>query len=214
MRLPERLFTKPLARALIEQRRILALDANQNAQVYAALDALMIAPELFTPEAGQYLGLYSVARQLEAARTETRMREVVASLWALAVTIEDGDITDVDKALARGAGRAEAGAGARRERRGDQEAHREPARGAGQFHAPACRTAAQQSAATGAAARSQHQGDAPAGPQQHDRAHGAAVALRRQGSRQAVARAAAADAGEPADGAARASPAMATWSRR
>jgi uncharacterized protein (TIGR02302 family) len=99
MRLPERLFTKPLARALIEQRRILALDANQNAQVYAALDALMIAPELFTPEAGQYLGLYSVARQLEAARTDDSMREVVASLWALAVTIEDGDITDVDKAL-------------------------------------------------------------------------------------------------------------------
>lgn len=99
MRLPERLFTKPLARALIEQRRVLALDANQNAQVYAALDALMIAPELFTPEAGQYLGLYSVARQLEAARTDASLREVVASLWALAVTIEDGDITDVDKAL-------------------------------------------------------------------------------------------------------------------
>ena len=99
MRLPERLFTKPLARALIEQRRILALDANQNAQVYAALDALMIAPELFTPEAGHYLGLYSVSRQLEAARTDDAMREVVASLWALAVTIEDGNITDVDKAL-------------------------------------------------------------------------------------------------------------------
>ncbi|MDO9061425.1 MAG: TIGR02302 family protein, partial [Bradyrhizobium sp.] len=65
MRLPERLFTKPLARALIEQRRILALDANQIGQVYAALDALMIAPHLFTPEAGQYLGLYSVSRQLE-----------------------------------------------------------------------------------------------------------------------------------------------------
>ncbi len=99
MRLPERLFTKPLARALIEQRRILALDANQNAQVYTALDALMIAPELFMPETGQYLGLYSVARQLEAARTDDAMREVVASLWALAVSIEDGDITDVDKAL-------------------------------------------------------------------------------------------------------------------
>jgi uncharacterized protein (TIGR02302 family) len=99
MRLPERLFTKPLARALIEQRRTLALDANQNGQVYAALDALMIAPHLFMPEAGQYLGLYSVTRQLEAARTDDAMREVVASLWALAVTIEDGDITDVDKAL-------------------------------------------------------------------------------------------------------------------
>lgn len=99
MRLPERLFTKPLARALIEQRRILALDANQNGQVYAALDALMIAPELFTPEMGQYLGLFSVSRQLEAARTDDAMREVVASLWALAVTIEDGNISDVDKAL-------------------------------------------------------------------------------------------------------------------
>ncbi|MBU6462397.1 MAG: TIGR02302 family protein [Bradyrhizobium sp.] len=99
MRLPERLFTKPLARALIEQRRILALDANQNDEVLAALDALMIAPELFTPQTGQYLGLYNVARQLEAAHTDDALREVVASLWALAVTIEDGNITDVDKAL-------------------------------------------------------------------------------------------------------------------
>jgi uncharacterized protein (TIGR02302 family) len=99
MRLPERLFTKPLARALIEQRRILALDANQNAQVHTALDALLIAPELFTPEAGQYLGLYSVTQELDAAHTDDALRGVVASLWALAVTIEDGNITDVDKAL-------------------------------------------------------------------------------------------------------------------
>ena len=129
MRLPERLFTKPLARALIEQRRILALDANQNTQVSAALDALMIAPELFTPEAGHYLGLdsvsrqieaarkdearreliasvwalepglYSIVRQLDADRSDDSLREVVASLWSLAVTIEDGNITDVDKAL-------------------------------------------------------------------------------------------------------------------
>src|SRR5713226_4437858 len=100
MRLPERLFTKPLARALIEQRRVLALDANKNTEVYEALDALMIAPELFMPdETGHYLGLYSVARELEAARTDTALREVVGSLWALAVSIEDGNITDVDKAL-------------------------------------------------------------------------------------------------------------------
>ncbi|MEO6947072.1 MAG: TIGR02302 family protein [Nitrobacter sp.] len=99
MRLPERVFTKPLARALIEQRRILALDANQNAKVYTALDALLIAPEVFTPKAGEYLGLHSVARQLEEARTDAQLREVVASLWALAVSIEDGNITDVDKAL-------------------------------------------------------------------------------------------------------------------
>ncbi|MCP4615553.1 MAG: TIGR02302 family protein [Bradyrhizobium sp.] len=99
MRLPERLFSKPLARALIEQRRILALDARQNDKVYDALAALMIAPEMFTPQAGYYLGLYSVSRELEAARTDEALRGVVASLWALAVTIEDGDISDVEKAL-------------------------------------------------------------------------------------------------------------------
>jgi uncharacterized protein (TIGR02302 family) len=40
-----------------------------------------------------------VTRELEAARTDTALREVVGSLWALAVSIEDGNITDVDKAL-------------------------------------------------------------------------------------------------------------------
>jgi alkylhydroperoxidase/carboxymuconolactone decarboxylase family protein YurZ len=36
---------------------------------------------------------------LEAARTDDALREVVASLWALAVSIEDGNVSDVDKAL-------------------------------------------------------------------------------------------------------------------
>jgi uncharacterized protein (TIGR02302 family) len=100
MKLPERLFTKPLARALIEQRRILALDANKSSDVGDALDALMIAPEMFMDdETGYYLGLHQVAQELEAARTDDGLREVVASLWALAVSIEDGNITDVDKAL-------------------------------------------------------------------------------------------------------------------
>ena len=99
MRLPERLFVKPLARALIEQRRNLALDANQKPLVLIALEALMIAPETFTPELGHYLGLRSVAAQLGHANSKTAMREVVDSMWALAVAIEDGNITDVDKAL-------------------------------------------------------------------------------------------------------------------
>jgi len=103
MRLPERLFTNPLARALIEQRRILALDANKNSDVYAALDALMIAPELFTPDAGCYLGLRSLALQLEAARTDDAMRDVVASMWAFAVTIEDDGVAGSVNAALRSA---------------------------------------------------------------------------------------------------------------
>jgi uncharacterized protein (TIGR02302 family) len=103
MRLPERLFTNSLARALIEQRRILALDANRNSDVYAALDALMIAPELFTPDAGCYLGLRSLALQLEAARTDDAMRDVVGSMWAFAVTIEDDGVAGSVNAALRSA---------------------------------------------------------------------------------------------------------------
>ncbi|MFK4510738.1 TIGR02302 family protein [Bradyrhizobium daqingense] len=103
MRLPERLFTNSLARALIEQRRILALDANRNSEVYTALDALMIAPELFTPDAGCYLGLRSLASQLEAARTDDALREVVASMWAFAVTVEDDGVAGSVNAALRAA---------------------------------------------------------------------------------------------------------------
>ncbi|MBI3700916.1 MAG: TIGR02302 family protein [Afipia sp.] len=99
MKLPERLFLKPLSRALIEQRRNLALDANQKPLVMIALEALMIAPEAFMPEMGQYLGLRSVAAQLDHANSKDAMRETVDNMWALAVSIEDGNITDVDKAL-------------------------------------------------------------------------------------------------------------------
>ena len=99
MRLPERLFAKPLSRSLIEQRRLLALDAGKAPLVRAALDGLLIAPEMFTPEMGQYLGLRDIAAQLDQAKSDNALREVVASLWALAVLIEDGDINDVDKAL-------------------------------------------------------------------------------------------------------------------
>jgi hypothetical protein len=103
MRLPERLFANSLSRALIEQRRILALDANKNSEVFTALDALMIAPDLFTPDAGCYLGLRSLALQLEAARTDDELRDVVASLWTFAVTIEDDGVAGNANAALRSA---------------------------------------------------------------------------------------------------------------
>ena len=97
--LPQRIFVKPMARALIEQRRILALDANEKPLVEAALDALTLAPEHFTPELGLYLGLRSVYFDLANARTDDAMRDVVARLWQMAVQIEDGNISDAQQAL-------------------------------------------------------------------------------------------------------------------
>ena len=99
MRLPQRPFGKPLARALIEQRRILALDADAKPQVLTALDALTIAPDKFIPEAGVYLGLRSIFHQLTRARTDDQLRDVVGRLWAMAVQIEDGNVSDAEAAL-------------------------------------------------------------------------------------------------------------------
>ena len=96
---PERLFTIPLARALIEQRRLLALDANKRGLVSTALDALLIAPEIFTPEAGTYLSLTSLSQQLARAKSDDDLRATVDSMWALATLIEDGNSTDAQKAL-------------------------------------------------------------------------------------------------------------------
>jgi uncharacterized protein (TIGR02302 family) len=59
-RLPERAFTKPLAKALVEQRRNLALDARVRSQVITAVDALTLGPDKFRTEAGIYLGLRSI----------------------------------------------------------------------------------------------------------------------------------------------------------
>ncbi|MGC1538965.1 MAG: TIGR02302 family protein [Xanthobacteraceae bacterium] len=114
-KLPQRVFIKPLARALIEQRRDLAMDANARPEVITALDALAIAPEKFTPDAGVYLGLRSIFWQLVRAKTDGDLRDVVTRLWQMAVDIEDGNMSDaqdalrnaenaLQQALARGAG--------------------------------------------------------------------------------------------------------------
>lgn len=97
--LPQRIFVKPLARALIEQRRGLALDAGAKPLVLAALDALTIAPERFTPEAGVYLGLRSIYFELDHARSDDRLRDVVARLWDMALQIEDGNVSQAELAL-------------------------------------------------------------------------------------------------------------------
>src|SRR5262249_44134322 len=98
-RLPERIFTKPLARALIEQLRNRALHADDRLGVIAALDALAMAPDRFTPEASTYLGLRSIYWALVRAKSDNDLREVVKRLWQMAVGIEDGDVSNAQEAL-------------------------------------------------------------------------------------------------------------------
>ncbi|HMN51298.1 MAG TPA: TIGR02302 family protein [Xanthobacteraceae bacterium] len=96
---PQRSFEKPLARALIEQRRELAFDANARGRVQRALDALMIAPDRFTTEANVYLGLRTASTRLRLSRTDDDLRGVIDYLWEIAVLIEDGTLSDVERDL-------------------------------------------------------------------------------------------------------------------
>lgn len=97
--LPQRSFSNPLARALIAERQLLALDANKRERVQAALDALAIAPEAFTPDPSQYMGLRTAYYRLANARSDDDLRGVVDYLWEVAIRIEDGDLSDVEKRL-------------------------------------------------------------------------------------------------------------------
>ena len=97
--LPQRIFVKPVARALIEQRRILALDAEAKPLVLTALDTLTLAPERFTPETAVFLGLRAIYFQLANAKSDDQLREVVSRMWDMATQLEDGNVSQAEQAL-------------------------------------------------------------------------------------------------------------------
>jgi uncharacterized protein (TIGR02302 family) len=97
--LPQRPFTKPLAKALVEQRRNLVLDPDDRKRVQTALDALLIAPEEFTPQWGVFMGLKLGSERLRTAKTDPELVEVADWLWTMALQIEDGDLSDAEREL-------------------------------------------------------------------------------------------------------------------
>jgi uncharacterized protein (TIGR02302 family) len=98
--LPARVFTRPLARALVEQRRDLVLSPDAGAaRVDKALSALKLAPDLFGTGAGVYLGLSAAQSRLRAARSDDDLRGVADLLWEMALRIEEGDLSKTRKEL-------------------------------------------------------------------------------------------------------------------
>jgi uncharacterized protein (TIGR02302 family) len=97
--LPQRPFTQPLARALVEQRRDLILDPDRHSRIQLALDSLLIAPERFTPEWGVFLGLRTAAERLRRARSDADLIDLADWLWTMALQIEEGDLSDAERQL-------------------------------------------------------------------------------------------------------------------
>lgn len=97
--MPERPFSNPLARAVLEQRRILALDANRKARVLDLIDAVTLRPEDTFDNMSHYLGIMSARSRLKIAETDDALRDVVSYMWEIALGIEEGDLSAAEKRL-------------------------------------------------------------------------------------------------------------------
>jgi uncharacterized protein (TIGR02302 family) len=90
--LPTRVFTNPLAKAIVEQRARLALDANAEPVVADALDAITMVPDKL-PSMATYLTIRSAYHRLLDAQSDDDLRGVVDYLWTIALGLENGDMS-------------------------------------------------------------------------------------------------------------------------
>lgn len=97
-RLPSRTFVNPLARAVVEQRAVLAMDANAHMDVVDTMDLLLIVAEDLAG-AGGFLAMNAAYRDLVAASTDDELRAMLDSLWELALILENDGMSDAERAL-------------------------------------------------------------------------------------------------------------------
>ena len=95
--LPERNFTKPLARAVVEQRKKLVREPDSAERVAIALDALSIGDEQAIPDKSVYLALRDTYWRLDTDQSPEAIASVVSQLWELALRIEDGNIPEAER---------------------------------------------------------------------------------------------------------------------
>ena len=91
--LPTRNFTHPVARAIVEQRRLLADQPDQREKVAAAMNGLSHVPERFQNDATVYMALRSMATRLMFGEDETTIDDVLELMWETALHLEDGSLS-------------------------------------------------------------------------------------------------------------------------
>jgi len=97
--LPGRTFVDPMAKALVEQRRILASDANTHRYVASLLDAVTTHADYFKIDTKAYLALQTAYHMIAPGDDDDRLREALDILWETALAIELGDLSEVERKL-------------------------------------------------------------------------------------------------------------------
>ncbi|KEC56010.1 TIGR02302 family protein [Bartonella koehlerae] len=99
MTLPQRVFSNPIARAVGELRRLLAIDVSKKERVLDMLSALLVRPEDGLQNATHFLALQSAWTRLSMAETEDDLRDMVDYLWQIALGIEGNQLQSAQKNL-------------------------------------------------------------------------------------------------------------------
>lgn len=99
MELPGRNFNEPLAAAVAEQRKVFALDTRQMPKAIELNEALVIRPDETIPDLGNFVAIESARARMSMADGEEQLKDTADYLWAIALGIEDGDLSLAERRL-------------------------------------------------------------------------------------------------------------------
>jgi uncharacterized protein (TIGR02302 family) len=97
--LPERVFQHPVARAIVEQRKLIVQDANLRPAVARALAAIGANPTQFSEDPVVFMGLRIAAQRLIRDGSAATIDDMQALMWDLALRIEDGRLSSAEREL-------------------------------------------------------------------------------------------------------------------
>jgi len=97
--MPEKIFTNPLAKAVVEHRKVFSLDVNRKSDTLDLIDAITLRPEDTFDNPSHYLGIMAGRTRLVMAGSDEQLRDVADYMWDMALAIEDGDLSAAEKRL-------------------------------------------------------------------------------------------------------------------
>lgn len=99
LQLPERVFTHPVARAIIAERKRLAHDSAARAATFRRLGAIARMTDLYDNDTVVFLALSTARARLRHDDAESAIDSVRDLLWDTALRLEDGNLSIAEREL-------------------------------------------------------------------------------------------------------------------
>ncbi len=99
MVLPERTFNHPVARAIIESRKMLTREPQDRLDVAERLAAIAARPGAYGGDIGVFLSLIAARTRLELSGRPDTVADVQQLLWDTALAVEDGHLSLAEREL-------------------------------------------------------------------------------------------------------------------